>query len=160
MNKKLLLEEVIGALQSTYENAREAAMRAYNTATDGENVAENKYDTLALEASYLAHGQAQRVTQCEADISAFKKLSVLNRSNYFSVRLGAFVELIDDQDKVKYFFLGPSAGGLKVTVCQKEVTIVTPGSPLGSALMDRQLNDEISVKIANQVINYEIVMIF
>ena len=70
MNKALLLEKIITVLEITYQNAVEAAMRAYNTATNDENVAENKYDTLALEASYLAHGQALRVAECEADIAA------------------------------------------------------------------------------------------
>ena len=159
MDKKLLFKDIISTLQSTYEKAHEAAMRAYNTATNNENVAENKYDTLALEASYLAHGQAQRVAECEADIRAFKSLGLSDILAGSAIKLGALVELIDDQDKSKFLFLGPSAGGLKIISNQQEVIIVTPHSPLGSALMGRQLNDEISVKIGNQVIHYEIVMI-
>lgn len=61
MNKQMLLDDIQEKLKLTLQAATEAAMRAYNTATDDENVAENQYDTLALEASYLAHGQAQRV---------------------------------------------------------------------------------------------------
>ena len=159
MNKVLLLEKIISALQATYENAVEAAMRAYNTATNDENVAENKYDTLALEASYLAHGQAQRVAECEADIAAFKKLSILDNAGKSIVTLGCLVELIDNDDKHKYVFLGPSAGGLKLIFEQNEVIIVTPSSPLGGALMRRELDDEINIQIGNQVMNYEIAMI-
>ena len=134
-------------------------MRAYNTATNDENVAENKYDTLALEASYLAHGQALRVAECEADIAAFKKLSIMDNAAKSTVTLGCLIELIDDDNKHKYVFLGPSAGGLKLTFEQKEVIIVTPSSPLGGALIGRELDDEINVHIGNQVMNYEIAMI-
>jgi len=155
-NKSLLFTEIIRALQLNLEGAVEAAMRAYNTATNNENVAENKYDTLALEASYLAHGQAQRVAQCEADIIAFKKLDISGKS---TVVLGSLVELIDQQDQCKYLFVGPSAGGLKVISALKEVVIVTPNSPLGRALMGREQDDEISVKIAEVVVSYEIIMI-
>ena len=156
INKSLLFTQIISALQLNHEGAVEAAMRAYSTATNDENVAENKYDTLALEASYLAHGQAQRVAQCEADIIAFKKLDISAKS---TVVLGSLVELVDQQDKCKYLFIGPSAGGLKVLSGSKEVVIVTPNSPLGYALMGRELDDEISVKIAELVVNYEIIMI-
>ena len=160
MNKALLLKNIISALQSRYDNAVEAAMRAYNTATNDENVAENKYDTLALEASYLAHGQAQRVAECEADIAAFKKLSTLDNAAKSKVTLGCLVELLDDHDNHKYVFLAPSGGGLKLLFEQKEVVIVTPGSPLGGALIHRELDDEINIQIGEQVINYEIAMIY
>ena len=156
INKSLLFTQIISALQLNHERAVEAAMRAYNTATNDENVAENKYDTLALEASYLAHGQAQRVAQCEADIIAFKKLDISAKS---TVVLGSLVELVDQQDKCKYLFVGPNAGGLKVISALKEVVIVTPNSPLGRALMGREQDDEISVKIGEVVVNYEIIMI-
>ncbi len=46
MNKQVLLERIQAQLEQTLQIATEAAMRAYNTATDDENVAENKYDTL------------------------------------------------------------------------------------------------------------------
>ena len=156
INKPLLFTQIISALQLNHKRAVEAAMRAYNTATNNENVAENKYDTLALEASYLAHGQAQRVAQCEADIMAFKKLDISAKS---TVVLGSLVELIDQQDKYKYLFIGPSAGGLKAISALKEVVIVTPNSPLGCALMGREQDNEISVKIGELVVDYEIVMI-
>jgi len=156
INKSLLFTQIISALQLNHERAAEAAMRAYNTATNNENVAENKYDTLALEASYLAHGQSQRVAQCEVDIIAFKKLDISVKS---TVVLGSLVELIDQQDKHKYLFIGPSAGGLKTISALKEVVIVTPNSPLGCALMGREQDDEINVKIGELVVNYEIIMI-
>ena len=40
--------------------------------THEENIAENKYDTLGLEAAYLAQGQAQRVNECYLSIQQFE----------------------------------------------------------------------------------------
>lgn len=159
MNKALLLEQIITELQSTHQNALAAAMRAYNTATNDENIAENKYDTLALEASYLAHGQAQRVAECAADIEAFKRLQVTDKKNKSTVKLGSLVALVDDLDNYKYIFLGPSSGGLKVIFSAKEIIVVTVGSPLGKALISRELDEQINVYIGEQVMNYEIAMI-
>ena len=67
MNIILLHRQLMIHLQQLLDNAKAAAKRAHDTATSEENVAENKYDTLALEAAYLAQGQSQRVVQCQSD---------------------------------------------------------------------------------------------
>jgi transcription elongation GreA/GreB family factor len=159
MDKTLLLEQMISALEETHQGAVEAALRAYNTATNDENVAENQYDTLALEASYLAHGQAQRVAECEADILAFKKLNIADDTEKKVVTLGCLIQLIDEDDNNKYVFFAPSAGGLKVRFDEKDIIVVTPTSPLGEALIGRELHDDVDVHVGNQIINYEIALI-
>ena len=63
MDKNLLLQDVLSHLQSDLEQATLAAVTAHEAATHEENVAENKYDTLGLEAAYLASGQARRVEE-------------------------------------------------------------------------------------------------
>ncbi|PKH04089.1 transcription elongation factor [Psychromonas sp. MB-3u-54] len=160
MNKKRVHKQLILALEATYQGAVNAAQRAYNTATNNENVAENKYDTLALEASYLAQGQARRVAECAQDLAAFEKLNSSSTSSQSSLGLGALVLLRDLDDNEKYIFYGPSAGGLKVRVAEKEIVVVTPGSPLGAVIKDRSVGDEISLSIGNKVIEYEIAEIY
>ncbi|MFQ3175668.1 MAG: transcription elongation GreA/GreB family factor [Psychromonas sp.] len=157
MNKKQVHKQLILALEATYQGAVNAAQRAYNTATNNENVAENKYDTLALEASYLAQGQARRVAECAQDLAAFEKL---NSSSTSKLGLGALVLLRDLDDNEKYIFYGPSAGGLKVQFAEKEIVVVTPGSPLGAAIKDRSVGDDVSLFIGKKVIEYEIAEIY
>ena len=60
MNKHAVLQLILEKLSVDLDIAQRAAQTAYETATDEENIAENKYDTLGLEASYLAAGQANR----------------------------------------------------------------------------------------------------
>ncbi|WP_028863455.1 GreA/GreB family elongation factor [Psychromonas aquimarina] len=160
MNKKLLHEQLIRLLEEAYQGAVDAASRAYDTATNDENIAENKYDTLALEASYLAQGQSLRAEECAADLCAFKKLSSSTDTVKPCVRLGSLVVLLDMQDNEKYIFFGPAAGGLKLTFAEKEIVVVTPGSPLGCAVMNREAGDEVSVSIADKVSSYEIIRIY
>ena len=66
MNKTALLNQIISTLESARDKASAAAAEAKETATDKENIAENKHDTLGLEAAYLAHGQSNRVMELEA----------------------------------------------------------------------------------------------
>ena len=61
MNKTTVHQLIIDKLRIDLDVAERAAQTAYETATHEENVAENKYDTLGLEASYLATGQARRM---------------------------------------------------------------------------------------------------
>lgn len=160
MNKKWVHKQLMLALEANYQGAVNAAQRAYNTATNNENIAENKYDTLALEASYLAQGQARRVAECAKDLSAFQQLNMSAASLPSSVCLGSLVWLRDIDDNDKYIFYGPSAGGLKVHFAEKEIIVVTPGSPLGAAIKDRSVGDEISLSIGNKKMEYEIAMIY
>ena len=61
MNKTDVHRLLLGKLEVDLDVLQRAAQTAYEAATHEENVAENKYDTLGLEASYLATGQARRV---------------------------------------------------------------------------------------------------
>ena len=157
MNKKLLAETLLIALSDVHQSAVDAAKRAYDTATDNENVAENKYDTLALEAAYLAQGQSLRVEQCEADLIAFKEINIKTPDT--AVKVGALVLLIDEQDNERWLFFGPTAGGLKVLFEGQRIVVVTASSPLGHAIAGKQVGQEVSVNIAGNLITYEIVEI-
>lgn len=160
MDKALLLREIIKLLDSVHQGAVDAAMLAYNTATHEENVAENKYDTLGLEASYLAQGQAQRVEECTNELAAFKALEPIEFSDPFPITIGALIVLKDDQGAEQYLFLGPAAGGVKFIYDQMEITIITPSAPLGQALLGHFVDDEIDMNIAGQKTTYEISAIY
>jgi len=160
VNKKLLYKQLIIALEANYQIAVNAAKRAHETATDSENIAENRYDTLALEASYLAQGQSQRVDECAGDLVAFEQLNIEATSFQSLVCLGALVWLRDIDDNDRYVFFGPSAGGVKVQFAEKEMIVVTPSSQLGAAINQRAAGDEVSFSIGDKVLEYEIAMIY
>ena len=60
MDKFLLQQQVLERLAEDLLQTEQALRMAYEAATHEENIAENKYDTLGLEAAYLATGQARR----------------------------------------------------------------------------------------------------
>ena len=60
MDKLLLQQQVLERLAEDLLEVEEAVRVAHEAATHEENIAENKYDTLGLEAAYLATGQARR----------------------------------------------------------------------------------------------------
>jgi len=160
MDKSLLLKHIIDELKNVHQAAVDAATRAYETATHEENAPEHKYDTLSLEASYLAHGQAQRVAECEDDLAKYDKLEAKVFTNQDTIALGCLVHLIDENDIDKYVFLGPAAGGLKLTFEGREIIVVTPSAPLGDTLSGQQVDDELEVHIGDDRKIFDIVELF
>ena len=160
MDKQLVYEKVIQVIEEAYATAIDAARQAHDTATDKESVAENKYDTFGLEASYLAHGQAKRVAEYEEALDAYRLLGVINLNEHSAIVPGALVELEDEHGNEQYFFLGPKAGGLKVNVASKVITLITSSSPLGKHILGHYVGDEILVTSSGQSKSYEIMAIY
>ena len=73
MDKLSLQQQVLDHLADTLRQAEHAAQVAHETATHEENIAENKYDTLGLEAAYLATGQARRAEAIRRAIALWRQ---------------------------------------------------------------------------------------
>lgn len=161
MNKELLHQAIIKALIDVHDVAHQATQTAISAATDKQNIPEHKYDTLSLEAAYLAHGQAQRVQQCLQDIHTFKALPIKVFSEDDGINLGALVELYEEEgDYHKWFFVSPVAGGLSFAFDGLFVQMITLDSPLGRALKNKLVGDECELTIAGKQKCYEVVTLF
>jgi transcription elongation GreA/GreB family factor len=162
VNRAQLLEQIISHLEDSLKLSIGAAEQAHETATHSENVAENRYDTLGLEAAYLAHGQSQRVVAGEVDIVSFKALRDLPHSE--SITMGSLVALAnesaDEDDKPQLLFIGPAAGGLKLVIDQNEIVVITPSAPLGQALMGHFVHEEIEFSAAGKTNIFDITAIY
>lgn len=154
IDKPLLLEQILQILTKAHQVAVASAHSAIDAATNEQTVPEHKYDTLALEASYLAHGQAMRVQECEKEIAQFKQLPIHIASE--TVKLGSLVRLIDENDTLSWVFFAPCSGGLKFEYQQQFVTVVTLKSPLGAALLNKSVGDEVAYQVGDTPFCYEI----
>ena len=152
MNKNEFVEQVIKALQADYEVSLSAVNEAAETATHEENVARSKYETKAVEAAYLVEGQLRRNAELEQEIAAFRSMRVREFNNKSRVLLSALVELESSDGSVQEVFIGPQAGGRQIL----GVTIVTPLSPLGKAILGKSVGDDISVLIDSKGATYKL----
>jgi len=159
MDKTLLLSLIIDRLQTDLTILERAALSAHEAATDAENVPDNKYETLALEASYIAQGQANRAQQIRLALGSYKKLESRTFRGDEEVRLTAMITLEDGDGKARTVFLGPAAGGLKIQLEGQEVTVITPDSPLGRSLLGKQVDDSVELEMGTGLREYEIVAI-
>ncbi len=143
---RLLVEHVSADLQTM-----SAAQRAVvDGATHEENKPENDKDTRALEQSYLARGQAQRVVELQGALNQLKALELRDFSADRPVALGALVAVEGEQETVHYF-LAPAGGGLRLRLEGKEVLVVTPQSPVGRALVGKRPGDALDLRTPHGV---------
>ena len=157
MNKALVLEQILAALRCDLSALQAAVKTAHESATHGESVAENKYDTRGLEAAYLAHGQAKRADEIETALRIYEAVSPQALAHPCSeVGISSLVQIEDQAGLVRWLWIGEDAGGLKFIVDNREITIVTPHSPLGAALMGRRQGDAFELRVADNLMEYEI----
>lgn len=159
VDKNALVNVIIKALTQELAQAISAANDAHSAATDDQSVAETQYDTLAIEASYLAEGQSRRIQLLQTEIKAYQQLRCINFINDQPITLSALVQLSNDTTKNHWFFFGPAAGGFTCTIAKQHITVITPQSPMGAALLHKQQDDDIEINLAKNKVHDFIVTI-
>jgi transcription elongation GreA/GreB family factor len=143
MTKQELLTVIIATLEADLALFFSAAKTAHAAATHAECLPDNKYDTTALEASYIAQGQANRAQEIRLALEYYRNLTLQEFDDNTTIRLTALITLEDEAGAQRRLFLGPASGGLKVKDGGSEVVVITPGSPLGRGLLGKQTGDEV-----------------
>ena len=108
---------------------------ARDEATHAESRPENKYDTRALEASYLAAGQGKRLLELKT-LTGWMDQKIERATR---CRAGALVHLDLDGEQ-RWVFLAPS-GGPRVEIERIPIALVSVSSPLGTALLGLEVGD-------------------
>ena len=151
MNKTAVYQQMLEKLAIDLDVLQRAAQTAYEAATHEENIAENKYDTLGLEASYLATGQARRVEEIRQALKNCQAMPLTPFNPTPGIQLGALVRLEAENGSAQWLFLAPEAAGLKLDHDGHTVTVITPRAPLGAALLGKQVEDEVQINVAGAV---------
>ncbi len=135
--KTALLAELEGALAA----ARSAHQAAVEGATHDDARPENDKDTRGLEQSYLARGIAQRVAELEAAIGSVTAMTVRAFDEAEPISIGAVVD-VDDDGRGRRFLIAAGGGGVSLA---GDVTVLTPTSPIGRALVGKRTGDDCEV---------------
>ena len=145
-----LVSAIIKQLEAELATAIRANEEAHSSATHSENIATNRYDTLALEAAYLAHGQSMRIADLQSSIALYRHFKWPHFDQNSLIQVGALVSLVNNEDAIQCLFIGPSSGGLRILGEPNNIQILTPSAPLAKALLNKTVDDEIELKIKGQ----------
>ncbi|VGO15242.1 hypothetical protein PDESU_03824 [Pontiella desulfatans] len=144
MDKTKILKAVLAELEEELRRQLKGQETAAEGATHAEAKAETKWDTCGLEQSYLARGLAK---QFEKLAKGFEDLRSFRPSDFTGkpIGVGALVETEMD-GYTDLFFMLECGGGTEVNVDGREITVITPESPVGAALIKKQQGETYSFR--------------
>ncbi len=158
LDKARLTKQIAASLRESLVVLEKAARASHAEATHESSKAESKYDTRGLEAAYLAGGQARQAKEIMASIKLYESLATRSFAPNEPVDLTALVELTAD-GALSLYFIGPKNGGLEIKDERKEITVITPSSPLGQGLIGRQAGQSWTDSLGGSVVKYRIVSV-
>ncbi|ARU59054.1 transcription elongation factor [Oleiphilus messinensis] len=156
MNKESIILQIAVHLRNELQTVTDAANEARNTATHEESVPENKYDTFALEASYLADGLSRRVAELKSALGAYENTRFPDFTDR-PIAIGAMIRVgALDTDETRLYFLGSAGGGIKVDAEGELCQVLTATSPVGQKLLGLECGDEFQITLGAGPIEWEV----
>ncbi len=140
--KEEIVELIRAELRARLDRLAKAAMDAHAAATDPGSKAESQYDTRSLEESYLATGQARHVKELGETLQTFENLRLRDFSSDEEIAAGGLVEVERDGAKL-LFLLAPASGGLEIEFEGREITLLSPESPLYQNLLGMRAGESL-----------------
>jgi transcription elongation GreA/GreB family factor len=141
LDKASVRAALVVAMRHALAMTTRAAEDARAGATHEENKSEGDKDMRATESSYLARGQAIRVEELAEQLQRLEVMQLETLRPTDPIGSGALVRLTVDEEP-RVFFVVPFGGGTELEVDGEKVTVVTPASPVGQALVGRRAGED------------------
>jgi transcription elongation GreA/GreB family factor len=166
LNKQHLIEQLAAKLKLSDDVAQRAGSDAREAARSLQTESEKKEDgRAAIEYGSLATGQAARSRKAQEDLqqlAAFTNRSLPLFMASSPVALGAIVDVCVDGDRgpeERTFFVLPVGAGTELTGPGGDgfLSVITPASPVGRALIGRRAGDVVDVTIQGETREWTVV---
>lgn len=140
--KVSLRDALLRLLEEQLVVVRAAQKASHEGATHEESRPENIKDMRSTETSYLARGQAERVVALMDEIALVENMPLRGFAPDAAIGLSALVVLENEAGVQSLYWIAPAGGGARLEVAGATLTVVTPRSPLGRALVGLREGDE------------------
>ena len=160
MDKQFLVEQLIGQLSNTAQIALRASEAAAVEARDGATPQEKREDArVALEQGRMSKAQSDRARRALAEVDALRAFKPTAMSSKAAIAIGAIVEIEDaETGDGKTFFLAPVGAGVSLTGPGGDghLSVVTPASPIGRAVLGKQVGAVVDVTVEGELREWSI----
>jgi len=160
MDKRHLVRQLESQLRRAADGALGAATEAATEARAAADPRERHADSgTAVELARMARGQQRRRDRAMAELEALSAFDPRPLEESARVRVGAIVEIEDEETgRGRTFFLAPAGAGSTLHGPDGDglFTVVTPTSPIGKAVLGRRVGDVVDVTISGEVREWEI----
>lgn len=166
LDKMALIEQLAQIIRQSEAVAQRAEDDAREAARSLATESEKKEDgRVAIEYGSLAKGQAARSRKAQEDLaalSAFTRAGLPTFTARSAVGLGALVDVSSEGERgpeERTFFLLPVGAGTELSGPGGDgfLSVITPASPVGKALVGRRAGDTVEVTIKGQVSEWTVV---
>lgn len=144
--KRRLVAELLDRLRADHGALARAQQATVAGATAEEAKSEHSKDTRAIEQTYLARGQAQRVEELHEGLSRVAALPIRVFTDDEPIAVGTLIE-IEEDGAASVLLLAPFGGGIRLSGGEQ---VVTPASPLGRALLGKTAGDPVELVVAGR----------
>ena len=158
-DKAGLVADALEQLRGLLEELTRAANTTREGAVHEEAKPENDKDTRAVEQSYLARGQAQRVEDMAESITRLRFMELPSFGPDDPIAAGALVEVELDDESTQRWFVVPVGGGMTVEQAGETIRLITPASPVGQALVGKFEGDDFEVRVQRKVRHYAVLSV-
>ena len=156
LDKKLIVSQLVQQLEVDLRALEAAAHSTKEYVTDGDVKSEGKYDTRAIEASYLAGAQEKRVEEIKLDIQMLKDLEL---HPTMTAQLGSLVKIkFNNEDRL--YFISSTAGGSIVDIEGTAVLVISVFSPIGSEVLNLSKSDSFEVETPAGTRHYQVMNVY
>lgn len=160
VDKQELLHQLLQHLQLDIDATLAAVNEAHALASHEQSKPENQYDTLALEAAYLAHGQSERIAELQRQMTLLNHFEFTSCDEESRIAIGALVcikEHDNNKELQQWFWVLPIAGGVLLKVNELELRTITPEAPLAKKLLGNYVGDEIELNLGHKKKQFEVI---
>jgi len=156
VNKQNLLKQLLEQLQQEIDATMAAVNEAHALASHEQSKPENQYDTLALEAAYLAHGQSERIAELQRQVLLLNHFEFVDYDEDSRIAVGALVFIEDENNESQWLWLLPIAGGIVLKSGDLLVRTITPEAPLAKKLVGNYIDEEFVLNLGHTKKQFEI----
>lgn len=144
-DKKNLITQLICLIQADIASQKTSFEFVRQTSIDAPGRMQSRYDTMGVEAAWVADGLSKSLNEKEMYIVHLQKLQFNESSKH--VCGGSIVAISsDDFSSLEYYFILPVASGYKLQTNDFTIVTLTSLTPMGKALMGREVGEEIKIK--------------
>lgn len=157
MNKQELIAQLVRQLEASARSALNARDAAAQEAKEGATPDEKREDARAAhQLQTLGAAQQRRAQQALAEVDALARFKPGAMS---TIGVGAIVEIEDEESgEGRTFFLAPVGAGMTLTGPGGDgvLSVVTPASPIGKAVLGRRVGDVVDITVDGDVREWQI----
>ena len=145
-DKKQILEYVISRVKEDLKGATEGYTRTTQESRDAPGAMQSQHDTSGKELAWLAQGIGARIQDLRAKLMGLEGFILPEETNH--VEVGSVISLVDlnTYDDVNYAIF-PGSIGESFDYHGNQITLISPGSPISRALLDRRRGESVRVRL-------------